>query len=66
VPDSPAGWLVTAAWHRALDRLRRDAAGRDKLAVLASTPPPEPTGDDRLALVFACCHPDLPGPRSSR
>jgi RNA polymerase sigma-70 factor (ECF subfamily) len=62
VPDSPAGWLVTAAWHRALDRLRRDAAGRDKLAVLASTPPPEPTGDDRLALVFACCHPDLPEP----
>src|SRR5688572_11360476 len=57
VPDSPAGWLVTAAWRRALDRLRRDATGRRKLATIAHTPPDEPTGDDRLALVFACCHP---------
>jgi RNA polymerase sigma-70 factor (ECF subfamily) len=62
VPDNPAGWLVTTAWRRALDHLRRDAAGRDKLAVLANTPPPEPTADDRLALIFACCHPELPRP----
>ena len=62
VPDNPAGWLVTAAWRKAVDRLRREATGRAKLAVLASTPPPEPTGDDRLALMFACCHPDLPEP----
>jgi predicted RNA polymerase sigma factor len=62
VPANPAGWLVTAAWRKALDRLRREATGRDKLAVLAHTPPPEPTGDDRLALVFACCHPSLPEP----
>ena len=32
VPDNPAGWLVTTAWRKALDRLRRDATGRDKLA----------------------------------
>jgi RNA polymerase sigma-70 factor (ECF subfamily) len=61
-PDSPSGWLVTTAWRKALDRLRREATGREKLAALASTPPPEPTGDDRLALVFACCHPSLPQP----
>lgn len=62
VPDRPSGWLVTVAWHRALDRLRRDAAGREKLATLAHTPPAEPAGDDRLALVFACCHPALAEP----
>jgi predicted RNA polymerase sigma factor len=62
VPGSPSGWLVTTAWRKALDRLRREATGRDKLALLAHTPPPEPTGDDRLALVFACCHPSLPEP----
>jgi RNA polymerase sigma-70 factor (ECF subfamily) len=62
VPDNPAGWLVTTAWRKAVDRLRREAAGRDKLVVVAGTPPPEPTGDDRLALIFACCHPDLPEP----
>jgi predicted RNA polymerase sigma factor len=62
VPDNPAGWLVTAAWRKALDALRRDATARDKLALLAGSPMPEPTGDDRLALIFACCHPDLPEP----
>ncbi|WP_433297757.1 RNA polymerase sigma factor [Actinoplanes sp. CA-030573] len=62
VPENVPGWLVTAAWHRALDRLRREATGREKLAVLAATPPAEPTGDDRLALLFACCHPSLEEP----
>jgi RNA polymerase sigma-70 factor (ECF subfamily) len=62
VPDNPAGWLVTAAWRKALDRLRREATGRDKLTTIAHTPPPQPSGDDRLALVFACCHPSLPEP----
>jgi len=58
-PASPSGWLVTQAWRRALDRLRRDATGRAKLALIAAEPVPEPTGDDRLAMVFACCHPVL-------
>jgi RNA polymerase sigma-70 factor (ECF subfamily) len=62
VPDNPPGWLVTAAWRKALDRLRREASGREKLAVLAAAPPDGPTGDDRLALLFACCHPALPEP----
>jgi predicted RNA polymerase sigma factor len=62
VPENPAGWLVTTAWRKAIDGLRREAASRDKLAVLAHTPAPEPTGDDRLALMFACCHPELPEP----
>src|SRR5690349_24548292 len=59
VPDAPAGWLVTAAWRKAIDGLRREANGRAKLAVLADTPPPEPARDDRLALIFGCCHPLL-------
>ncbi|GIE98961.1 RNA polymerase sigma factor [Paractinoplanes rishiriensis] len=62
VPGNPAGWLVTTAWRKALDRIRREATGREKLAVLAATPPEDPTGDDRLALLFACCHPALPEP----
>jgi RNA polymerase sigma-70 factor (ECF subfamily) len=60
VPASPAGWLVTTAWRRALDGLRRDATGRQKLATLAAVPDAEPTDEDRLALIFGCCHPVLP------
>ncbi|WP_309238449.1 RNA polymerase sigma factor [Actinoplanes aureus] len=62
VPDSPAGWLVTTGWRKALDRLRRDAVAREKTARLAAEPPPEPGVDDRLAMIFACCHPDLAEP----
>src|SRR5947207_8943361 len=62
VPDNPAGWLVTAAWRKAVDRLRREATGREKLLRLAAEPPPAPAGDDRLATVLACCHPSLPVP----
>lgn len=60
VPDRPTGWLVTTAWRKALDRLRHEATGREKLLALAGMPPVEPTDDDRLALLFACCHPTLP------
>ncbi len=60
VPRQPAGWLVTTAWRKAIDRLRREATGADRLATLARERPPEPRDDDRLALVFACCHPMLP------
>jgi predicted RNA polymerase sigma factor len=59
VPVGPTGWLVTTGWRKALDRLRRDAVGREKMA---AEPPPEPGVDDRLAMVFACCHPALAEP----
>src|SRR5687767_7665022 len=62
VPAQPAGWLVTTAWRKALDRLRREAVGRDKLSRLGAEPPPPPSVDDRLAMIFACCHPDLAEP----
>ncbi|WP_253887816.1 sigma factor [Actinokineospora diospyrosa] len=41
VPDSPSGWLVTTAWRKALDRLRRDAVGREKAARVAAESSPE-------------------------
>jgi RNA polymerase sigma-70 factor (ECF subfamily) len=59
VPDSPTGWLVTTGWRKALDRLRREAVGREKVALAGAEPPSEPGVDDRLAMIFACCHPDL-------
>jgi predicted RNA polymerase sigma factor len=62
VPDSPTGWLVTTGWRKALDRLRRDAVGREKVARVAAEPPPEPGVDDRLAMIFACCDADLAEP----
>ncbi|WP_237742842.1 RNA polymerase sigma factor [Actinopolymorpha alba] len=62
VPESPTGWLVTTGWRKALDRLRRDAVGREKVAQVAAVAPPEPGVDDRLAMVFGCCHPDLAEP----
>jgi RNA polymerase sigma-70 factor (ECF subfamily) len=63
VPRSPGAWLTTTARHRALDRLRRAKVGAEKLrdlAVLAPVPeePPE-IADDRLRLIFTCCHPAL-------
>jgi RNA polymerase sigma-70 factor (ECF subfamily) len=61
-PDKPAAWLSTAARHNALD-LVRSRTRRDALAVRAAADPPAYDGasatDDRLALLFACCHPAL-------
>ncbi|TCB96834.1 RNA polymerase subunit sigma-24 [Micromonospora zingiberis] len=62
VPERPTGWLVTTGWRKALDRLRRDAVGREKVAQLAAQRPPEPGVDDRLVMLFACCHPSLAEP----
>jgi RNA polymerase sigma-70 factor (ECF subfamily) len=62
VPAQPTGWLVTTGWRKAIDRLRREAVGREKLARVGSEPPPPPGVDDRLAMIFACCHPDLAEP----
>jgi RNA polymerase sigma factor (sigma-70 family) len=64
IPDRPGAWLTTVARNRALDVLRRDAWLRRNLPLLVpeeSVPGPEdgPADDDRLRLVFTCCHPAL-------
>ena len=65
LPPSPAGWIITTARNRAIDRLRRDAQRPDKHAqaalLLAESAPAleDPVGDDRLRLIFTCCHPAL-------
>jgi RNA polymerase sigma-70 factor (ECF subfamily) len=65
VPPNPGGWLATTATRKAIDWLRResqrDVKHQAALIVYDDTPP-EPTGpveDDRLRLVFTCCHPAL-------
>jgi RNA polymerase sigma-70 factor (ECF subfamily) len=68
-PENPSGWIFATARRRAIDRLRRERVGREKLARLAALegplqagPPDEPAVnaiDDRLGLIFACCHPAL-------
>ncbi|WP_433464526.1 RNA polymerase sigma factor [Spirillospora sp. CA-128828] len=66
VPSRPGAWLTTAARNRAIDRLRRDAAGAAKLRRLAvparDEPLEEDIPDERLRLIFTCCHPALPFP----
>ncbi|WP_309110966.1 RNA polymerase sigma factor [Saccharothrix sp.] len=64
VPPSPAGWIITTARNRAVDRLRREARRDDKhaqAALLHARDEPEVpvVGDDRLRLIFTCCHPAL-------
>jgi RNA polymerase sigma-70 factor (ECF subfamily) len=74
VPERPGAWLTTAARNQALDRLRREVTLRRKLPLLvepATADPDDPDGrdgrdgldaavpDDRLRLVFTCCHPAL-------
>ncbi|WP_207514384.1 RNA polymerase sigma factor [Mycolicibacterium celeriflavum] len=65
VPQRPGAWLTTTARNRATDRLRRDTAGAAKLRQLVVTqepeaPPPDEIPDERLRLIFTCCHPALP------
>src|SRR5476649_2182421 len=68
-PAHPSAWILTTARRRAIDRLRRERVGREKLARLAAL---DAAGademgddvemnaiDDRLGLIFACCHPAL-------
>jgi RNA polymerase sigma-70 factor (ECF subfamily) len=91
LPPSPAGWLITTARNKAIDRKRREAAAAEKyvqaLLLAGQKPPPvprpglaagslaepvarpdlaatagEPVPDDRLRLIFTCCHPALSGP----
>jgi RNA polymerase sigma-70 factor (ECF subfamily) len=72
-PDDPVGWLLTAARNRAIDRLRRARLGREKLAQVGAPLRPDTVttmtdvgeerllgvGDERLSLIFTCCHPAL-------
>jgi RNA polymerase sigma-70 factor (ECF subfamily) len=71
VPDNPGGWLFVTARRRAVDVLRRKQTERDKLPELLAMTDfvqqpaegrPVPYDDDRLKLLFACCHPALPLP----
>jgi RNA polymerase sigma-70 factor, ECF subfamily len=78
VPPSPAGWIITTAGNRAIDRLRREAIRADRHAEAALLRPPAdddddaragdvavgaagegPVHDDRLRLIFTCCHPAI-------
>jgi RNA polymerase sigma-70 factor (ECF subfamily) len=65
VPPKPGAWLTMTATRKAIDRLRRESRRDDKhqaAQMLSDDTPPEPTGpveDDRLRLVFTCCHPAL-------
>jgi RNA polymerase sigma factor (sigma-70 family) len=61
IPDSPAAWLLTVARRKGIDRLRREARYRQKLALLEEPAPMASTEtDERLELIFTCCHPALP------
>jgi RNA polymerase sigma-70 factor (ECF subfamily) len=65
LPASPAGWIIVTARNRAIDRLRREASRQDRHAQAAllharDEPAEEgPVRDDRLRLIFTCCHPSL-------
>jgi len=69
LPPNPGGWITTTARNRAIDRLRREARGRELLGEVAlfshgndDPGAPEDVGpvqDDRLRLIFTCCHPAL-------
>jgi RNA polymerase sigma factor (sigma-70 family) len=58
IPDRPDAWLFTVARRRGLDQLRRADNYRAKLAQLR--PPAPAAADERLQLIFTCCHPALP------
>ena len=67
VPDNPGAWITTTARHRAIDRIRREQTGRakseaaDQLRALEElSDEMQEIPDERLRLVFTCCHPALP------
>jgi RNA polymerase sigma-70 factor, ECF subfamily len=64
VPERPGAWLTTTAKNRAIDRIRRDRTLQQKTELLSALHPVEAEEDDvipdeRLSLIFACCHPAL-------
>ena len=65
LPPSPAGWIITTARNRAIDRLRREASRAERHAQAALLYANDdrgeegPVRDDRLRLIFTCCHPAL-------
>jgi RNA polymerase sigma factor (sigma-70 family) len=61
IPEKPGAWLLTTARRKAVDQMRRQARFRDKLAQLEGAVMRDDTaeGDDRLRLIFTCCHPAL-------
>jgi RNA polymerase sigma-70 factor, ECF subfamily len=69
LPPNPGGWITTTARNRAIDRLRRESRGRELLGEVAVLSPGNddpgapkkegPVQDDRLRLIFTCCHPAL-------
>ena len=67
LPPNPGGWITTTARNRAIDRLRRDARGRELFGDMAAVAAQDDLGevdavpDDRLRLIFTCCHPALAG-----
>ncbi len=63
LPPTPAGWIITTARNRAIDRLRREASREERQAQAFAQPPDpaqeEAVPDDLLRLIFTCCHPAL-------
>jgi RNA polymerase sigma-70 factor, ECF subfamily len=66
LPPNPGAWITTTARNRAIDQLRREASRHDRQAqatrlqeLNATVPPEGPVSDDRLRLIFTCCHPAL-------
>jgi len=65
LPPNPGGWITTTARHRAIDYLRRESRGRELLGSMGEVPveptreEAAPVQDDRLRLIFTCCHPAL-------
>ena len=64
LPPSPAGWIITTARNKTIDRLRREATRDERhaqaaLLAVRDDREEDPVGDERLRLIFTCCHPAI-------